>query len=362
VKHLTALGVAAVLAIASLLPASAQEVFGTTNVTGAGSTFAYPIIAKWSESFLRSRSGGDQYRATGGGLDEPATNTSLDYESIGSLGGTLRVRGGFVDFAATDAPLKSDELEKLGLAQFPIVIGGVVAVVNIDGIGPGELKLTGPLLADIFLGKVSSWSDSTIKLLNPGLKLPDAKLAVIHRSDGSGTTYNFAHFLAKVSPQWRDKVGVETLLSWPTGQGAKGNEGAAAAVQQTKNSIGYVEYTQAILAKLSTASIQNRAGNFIVPNNKTFQSAAASANWNTTSDFYLILTDPPGDDAYPIAATVFVLMQKKPGRLRNQRAALDYFQWALENGARDAASLGYVPLPNTLVRHVMAYLAKNLKS
>ena len=193
-------------------------------------------------------------------------------------------------------PLKSDELQKLGLGQFPIVIGGVVVVVNIDGVGPGEIKFTGPLLADIFLGKIQSWSDPAIKALNPDLKLPDAKIAVVHRSDGSGTTFNFTDYLSKVSPQWREKVGSDLLVPWPTGTGAKGNEGVAQAVEQTRNSIGYVEYAQALQTKLSYALIQNRAGRFVRPDAASFQAAAASADWGQTSDFYLLLTDAPGDE------------------------------------------------------------------
>jgi phosphate transport system substrate-binding protein len=255
--------------------------------------------------------------------------------------------------------LKPEDLTKLGLAQFPIVMGGVVPVVNVDGIGPGAIKLTGQLLADIYLGKIANWADPAIKAINPDLKLPDAKIVVVRRSDGSGTTFNWADYLSKMSAQWRDKVGVDTTLSWPTGTGAKGNEGVARAVKQVKNSIGYVEYSHVVQQKLSYALIQNRAGKFVKPDPQSFRAAAASADWAKTTDFYLLLTDAPGDDAYPIAATVFVLMPKQAAASRSSRAALGFFKWSLEKGAKDAAALGYVPLPDTLVKQVQDYWWNN---
>ena len=228
------------------------------------------------------------------------------------------------------------------------------------GSGPGQIKLTGALLADIYLGNVPNWSDPAIKALNPNLKLPDAKIAVIHRSDGSGTTFNFTSFMSGQSPQWRDTVGSDLLVRWPTGTGAKANDGVSRAVRQTRNSIGYVEYAHALQTGLSYAAIQNRAGNFVRPGRQTFEAAAATAEWSKASDFELLMTDAPGDIAYPIVATVFVLMQKGTAP-RRARAALNFFEWSLDKGAKDAADLGYVPLPQTLVLQIKDYWAKNLK-
>jgi phosphate transport system substrate-binding protein len=353
-----ALGASAAVAA---IPAKAQEVAGAAAVTGAGSTFAYPIVSRWAKAYERWVSGVGGMVMAGTGLDDPPTRQALDYEPIGSLAGIMRVRTAAVDFGASDGPLKSDELRKLGLVQFPIVIGGVVAVVNIDGVGPGQIKFTGPLLADIFLGKVQNWSDPAIKAVNPDLKLPDAKIAIVHRSDGSGTTYNFTNYLSKVSPQWRDKIGFDFLVKLPVGTGAKGNDGVAKAVRQTANSIGYVELAQALLTKLSYASLQNRNGQFVVPSPQSFQVTAQSADWGNASDFDLMMTDVPREGAYPIVATVFVLMHKDASP-RRTRAALNFFEWSLDKGAQDASALGYVPLPETLVTQVKRYWASNLKT
>ena len=287
-------------------------------------------------------------------------SSALEYEPIGSLAGTLRAKNGAVDFGASDVPLKSDELAKLGLGQFPIVIGGVVVVVNIDGVGAGEIKFTGPVLGGV------SWQDQNLggsrhQGAQSDLKLPDAAIAVIRRSDGSGTTFNFTDYLSKVSPAWKETVGSDLLVSWPTGTGARGNEGVAQAVKRVKNSIGYVEYAQALQTQLSFALLQNQAGKFIKPDVASFQAAAASADWETTSDFYLLLTNVPASDAYPIVATVFVLMPKAAAPQRT-RAAFDFFQWSLERGAKDAAQLGYVALPDRLVTQVKSYWAKHFKA
>jgi len=345
--------------MAWILPAVGQEV---TTVTGAGSTFAFPVLKKWSRAYLHARSGSGDYPTVNSGLEDAPSGSTLDYEPIGSLAGTMRVATGAVDFGASDVPLSSDELARLKLGQFPIVIGGVVVAVNIDGVGPGQIRFTGPLLADIFLGKIQSWADPAIRAVNPDLKLPDARIAVVHRADGSGTTFNFAHYLSKVSAPWREKLGADTLLAWPLGTGAKGNAGVARAVSETRNAIGYVEYAQAIQSKLSYALIENRAGKFVKPDARSFQSAAASADWGKTSDFHLLLTDAPGDDAYPIVATVFVLMHKQPNWLRRPREAFDFFRWSLDQGARHAAELGYVPLPPTLVQQVKQYWVANFKA
>ena len=361
-RPLAVLGIAtAAFLTVSAAPARAQEVTGAAGVTGAGSTFAYPVISKWSKGYQRWVAGGGDFPIAGSGLDDPPPAPVLDYEPVGSLAGTMRVRTGAVDFGATDVPMKSEDLRKYALTQFPIVIGGVVAVVNIDGVGVGEMRFTGELLADIYLGKIQTWADPAIKAINPNLKLPDAKIAVVRRADGSGTTFNFTDYLSKVSPQWREKVGSDLQVPWPTGTGAKGNDGVAQTVRQTKNSIGYVEYAQAVQSKLSYGLIRNRANNFVKPEPASFQAAAANADWKNAGDFHLLLTDTPGENAYPLVATVFVLMYKQTPQ-RQARAVLNFFNWSLEKGAKDAADLGYVPLPQPLVKQVKDYWAKNLKA
>lgn len=354
--------VVAAFAAMTAVPAPAQEVTGAAALTGAGSTFAsYPVISRWSKAYQKWLAGGGEFAVSGGGLDDPPTAPVLDYEPIGSLAGTMRVKSRAVDFGASDVPLKSAELQSLGLVQFPIVIGGVVAAVNLDGVAPGALKLTGPLLADIYLEKVQSWADPAIRALNPGLDLPGARIELVRRSDGSGTTYNFTNYLSKVSPQWRDKVGSDLQVKWPAGTGAKGNEGISQAVRKTKNSLGYVEYAQARQSKLSFAAIQNRTGQFVTPAPPSFQAAATGADWTQASDFDLLLTDAPGDSAYPVVATVFVLMHKSMPP-RRARAALEFFKWSLDKGAKDAADLGYVPLPPALIAQVKSYWATQLKA
>ena len=342
--------------------ANAQEVIGSSHATGAGSTFAYPVISKWAKAYQRWQAGGGDFPIAGAGLDDPPTRAVLDYEPIGSLAGIMRVRDAAVDFGASDMPLPSEELSKLGLVQFPIVMGGVVPVVNLDGVGPGALKFTGRVLADIYLGKIQDWSDPAIKSLNPDVSLPQAKIAVIHRSDGSGTTFNWALYLSQASQQWKEQIGADTALKWPTGTGARGNEGVSLAVKQSKNSIGYVEYSYMVQMNLSYALVQNSAGKFIRPSAQSFQAAAASAAWNTSEDFYILLTDATGDDAYPIAATTFVLMHKAPKSPARARATLEYLQWSLERGGKDAAELGYVPLTPRLVKQVKEYWLKNIKT
>jgi phosphate transport system substrate-binding protein len=358
--RLAALGVATFITL-SILPARAQDVLGETGIRGAGSTFVYPVLSKWSREYRAALARGGDYPGANSGLEDPPASSALEYEPVGSLAGTLRLKDGAVDFGASDMPMKSDELAKFGFGQFPVVIGGVVVAVNVDGIGPGELKLTGPLLADVFLGKITRWSDAAIKAHNPSLRLPDAAIAVVHRSDGSGTTFNFTDYLSRVSPEWKLKAGSGLLVAWPTGTGAKGNEGVAQAVKRVSNSIGYVDYAQASQVKLSDALIQNRTGRFVRPDAGSFQAAAAGADWGRTSDFYLLLTDAPGENAYPITATVFVLMQKAGSRSRT-RAALDFFRWSLEKGSGTAAQLGYVPLPAPLVQQVKAYWTQVFKT
>jgi phosphate transport system substrate-binding protein len=341
-KRRIALCLAVVAALAGTSHAHAEL------ITGAGSTFAFPILGQWAKAYRVAKTDG---------ADFIPHDIGVDYEPIGSLGGEVRINQRGIDFGATDRPLASAELERNGLGQFPIVMGGVVPVVNIDGVAPGQLKLTGAVLADIFLGKIANWSDPAIKAINPERTLPDAKITVAHRSDGSGTTFNFASYLAKVSPEWRDKVGADTLVKWPTGTGAEGNQGVANLVLRTKNAIGYVEYGQVIRASLAYALVQNRAGNFIKPDAASLQAAAASAEWGKAKDFSLLILDAPGEQAYPIAATTFILMHKKPSSVARSREALRFFRLSLETGARDASALGYVPLPDALVKQVKDYWA-----
>ena len=301
------------------------------EISGAGATFPYPIYAKWAEAY------------------KAKTGVSMNYQSIGSGGGIQQIKKKTVNFGASDAPLKPAELDEAGLTQFPMIMGGIVPVVNLPGVKPGEMKLTGPVLADIFLGKVSKWNDPAIAKLNPGIKLPDQAIAVVHRSDGSGTTYNFADYLAKVSPEWKDKVGVNTSVEWPVGLGGKGNEGVSAVTSQTAGSIGYVEYAYALQNKMTYALMGNKEGNFVAPNAASFQSAAANANWKGTPGYALLLTDQPGKDSWPITASSFILVYKKQDDAATAKAVLDFFAWSYANGAKMAEELDYVPMPASVV-------------
>ena len=307
------------------------------DITGAGSTFVFPILSKWAAD----------YAAT--------TGTIVKYQSIGSRGGIAQIKSASVDFGASDAPLRPDDLQKSGLGQFPLAIGGIVPVLNVEGIKPGEVKFTGPLLADIFLGKVKMWNDRALTDLNPGVKLPAAPIAMVHRSDGSGTTFNWTNYLSKVSAEWRRKMGEGTAVDWPVGIGGKGNEGVAALVLQTSQSIGYVEYTYVLQNKLAYGLVQNKAGSFVKPGAASFQAAAAGADWAQAQDFYLVMTDSPAEDAYPVAATAFILMHKTPKNAAQSKSALAFFRWALENGQKAATELDYVPLPPGLVLQIEAY-------
>jgi phosphate transport system substrate-binding protein len=290
-----------------------------------------------------------------------ANGTKVNYQSIGSGGGITQIKAGTVDFGATDKPLAPDELASSGLAQFPVIVGGVVAVVHITGIDKAQLKLTGPVLADIFAGKVTNWNDPAIVKLNPGLKLPSAAITAVHRSDGSGTSFNFTHYLSQVSPSWKAGPGEGTAVKWPGGVGGKGNEGVAAYVNQIPNSIGYVEYAYVLQNNMAWAFLQNSAGNFVAPSADTFQAAAASADWKNSKDFFLVMTNAPGAQAYPITATTFVLLPKQPKDKGRSDAALKFFKWSLENGQGQAKKLDYVPLPADLVKQVGDYISANVK-
>ena len=315
-----------------------------TDITGAGSSFVYPVLAKWSAAFSEK------------------TGSKINYQSIGSGGGIAQIKAATVDFGASDKPLDTKDLTDAGLGQFPVVIGGIVPVVNLDGIDAGQLKLNGAVLADIFLGKVQKWNDKAIADLNPGTKLPETLITVVHRSDGSGTSFNFTNYLSKVSPDWKEKVGEGTSVQWPTGVGGKGNEGVAAYVKQIKDSLGYVEYAYALQNKLTYAQMQNHAGKWIKPDKTSFQAAAATADWKNAKDFYLIMTDAPGETAWPITATVWAIMYKTPKDATHTKTAFDFFKWSFEHGQKDAESLDYVPLPEALVKQIEAYWKSDFKS
>ncbi|MBR0845596.1 phosphate ABC transporter substrate-binding protein PstS [Bradyrhizobium liaoningense] len=306
---------------------------------GAGSTFVSPVMAKWI----------DTYKARTGNV--------VSYQAVGSSIGLGLIKKETVDFGASDMPLDPKELDKLGLMQFPIVIGGVVPVVNIDGVKPGQIRFTGQVLADIYLGKLKSWNDPAIRAINPDIRLPNAPITVVHRSDGSGTTFNWSNYLSKVSPQWKSSVGEGTSVEWPLGVGGKGNDGVASLVSLVPGSIGYLEYTYALqrLDRISFGMVQNSAGNFVVPDAASFQAAASNADWKAERDFHLVLTNAPGEDAYPITATTFVLMPKAPKSPERSAAAIDFVRWSLENGKSQAETLNYVPLPPALIDQVERY-------
>ena len=313
------------------------------EITGAGASFVYPLISKWSADYAK------------------ATGNKVNYQSIGSGGGIAQIKAGTVDFGSSDKPLPSDELAAAGLGQFPSAIGGVVPVFNLEGVQPGTLRLTGPLLADIFLGKVARWNDPAIAAANPGISLPDEKITIVHRSDGSGTTFNFSNYLSKVSPEWKQKVGEGTSLQWPGGVGGKGNEGVAAYVKQIKGGIGYVELAYALQNAMPYASLQNAAGQWVQPNAESFAAAAASADWANAKDFNLVITDAPGAQAWPITATNFMLMPKQAKDPARSQATLEFFKWAFEQGRPQAEALHYVPLPPELVQQIEAYWAQEFK-
>lgn len=304
--------------------------------TGAGSTFVFPVLSRWSAEHNR------------------LTGAQVNYQSIGSGGGIAQVKAGTVDFGASDKPLDAAELAAAGLVQFPVVIGGVVPVVNLPGLQPGQIKFTGALLADIYLGNVSRWDDPKIAAINEGIALPQTEIQVVYRSDGSGTTYNFSNYLAKVSPEWATKVGEGTSLSWPKGVGGRGNEGVTAFVQQLPNSIGYVELSYVLQTGGVYGALQNAAGQFVQPNAESFQAAAASADWANAEDFNLMITDAGGAEAWPIAASVFVLMPRN-GKPEVRSGVLEFFGWVLDHGQPMATELDYVPLPQPLAEQVKAY-------
>jgi len=323
-----------------LLAGTAQA---ATEITGAGSTFVFPILSKWSAEY------------------DNKTGTKVNYQSIGSGGGIAQIKAATVDFGASDKPMSPEELSQAGLTQFPVVIGGVVPIVNLPGVAAGQLKLTGPVLADIFLGKILKWNDPAITALNPGVKLDDSLITVVHRSDGSGTTFNWVNYLSKVSEEWKTKIGEGTSVQWPTGVGGKGNEGVAAYVKQIAHSIGYVELTYALQNKMAYTQLKNRNGNFVEPSLASFQAAAASADWSKAKDFHLVITDAAGAKSWPVAASVFVIMYKQPKDAARTKTTLDFFRWSIEQGQAQAKALDYVPLPDALVKQIEAHWKAQIK-
>jgi phosphate transport system substrate-binding protein len=304
------------------------------DITGAGATFPYPIYAKWASAY------------------KAKTGNGLNYQSIGSGGGIKQIQAKTVDFGASDMPLKPEDLAKDDLVQFPTVIGGDLPVVNITGVKPGELKLTGAVLAEIYLGNIKKWNDPAIAALNKGVKLSDQDITVVHRSDGSGTTFIWVNYLSKVSPEWKTKVGEGTSVSWPAGVGGKGNEGVASYVQRIPGAIGYVEYAYALQNKMTTVSVQNRDGAFVQANAESFKAAAAGADWSKAPGMYLILTDQAGKESWPISGATFILMHKAQTNADTAREVLKFFDWAYQNGDKLADELDYVPMPDSVVRMI----------
>ncbi|MBL8585487.1 MAG: phosphate ABC transporter substrate-binding protein PstS [Bradyrhizobiaceae bacterium] len=328
---------AGVIAFAAIASAQAAD------ISGAGASFPYPIYTKWADAYKKE------------------TGIGLNYQSIGSGGGIKQIKAKTVTFGASDMPLKATDLDESGLVQFPTVLGGVVPVVNLPGIKPGELVLDGPTTAKIFLGEVKTWNDPAIKKLNPSTNLPSDAIAVVHRSDGSGTTFIFTDYLAKVSPEWKSKVGSNTSVEWPTGIGAKGNEGVANNVAQTKGSVGYVEYAYAKQNKLTFTKLMNADGKAVEPTADSFQAAASNADWTGTPGFGVILTNEPGAASWPIAGATFILIHKQPQDPANATEALKFFAWAYKNGDKMAEELDYVPMPDKVVSAIEEVWAKEIK-
>ncbi len=318
--------------------AAATLAFGVSaqavDVTGAGATFPYPIYAKWAEAY------------------KAKTGVSMNDQSIGSGGGIAQIKAKTVDFGASDMPLKPEDLQAAGLMQFPAIIGGVVPIINLEGVAPGAMRLTGPVLADLYLGKIKTWNDKAITELNPGLKLPADPITIVRRSDGSGTSFIWTDYLSKVSPEWKQKVGAGTAVAWPEGVGGKGNEGVAAYVQRIKGSLGYVEYAYAKKNRMTYAQVQNRDGQFVAPDDATFQAAAAYADWKAAPGFYQILTDQPGKTSWPITGASFILMKVRQGKPESGVEVLKFFDWALKNGQKLASDLDYVPMPDSVAKLV----------
>ncbi len=329
--------------VAAGLVAASTSAFAA-DITGAGATFPFPIYSKWADAYKKD------------------TGNGLNYQSIGSGAGIKQIQAKTVTFGATDAPLKAEQLDKDGLAQWPMVMGAIVPVVNLEGIKPGELVLSGALLGDIYLGKITKWDDPAIAKLNPKLKLPTDAITVVRRSDGSGTSFNFTNYLSKTNPEWKSKVGEGTAVEWPTGVGAKGNEGVAGNVSQTKNAIGYVEYAYAKQNKLTYAALVNSAGKTVQPTIESFQAAASNADWAKAPGYYVILTDQPGEKSWPITAATFILMYKEPVDKAASAEAIKFFKFAFAKGAKAAEELDYIPMPDSVVKMIEKTWSADIKS
>jgi phosphate transport system substrate-binding protein len=334
----TLTGVVAAAGLAFAMTAQAVD------ITGAGATFPYPIYAKWAEAY------------------NAKTGVKMNYQSIGSGGGIKQIQNKTVNFGASDMPLTAAELDKDGLMQFPTVVGGVVPVYNVEGIASGKLRLNGEVLANIFLKKITKWDDPALRALNPGLALPSAAITVVHRSDGSGTTFNFVNYLSKVSDEWKTKVGANTSVSWPAGIGGKGNEGVASYVQRIKYSIGYVEYAYAKQNGMTVATMQNREGQFVLPSYDSFRAAAKYAAWDKAPGFYEIITNEPGKESWPIAASTFILMHKSQDNPAVAKEVLNFFNFGYTDGDKMAEALDYVPLPDNVVQLIRTHWSNNIKA
>lgn len=329
--------------VAAGMVAASTSAFAA-DITGAGATFPFPIYSKWADTYKKD------------------TGNGLNYQSIGSGAGIKQIIAKTVTFGATDAPLKPDQLEKEGLVQWPMVMGAIVPVVNVEGVKPGEMVLDGQALAKIYLGEIKTWNDPAIAKLNPKLKLPSDAITVVRRSDGSGTTFNFTDYLSKVSADWKTKVGSGTAVEWPVGVGAKGNEGVAGNVSQTKNSIGYVEYAYAKQNKLTYTGLINSAGKPVQPTIAAFQAAASNADWAKAPGYYLILTNQPGEASWPITAATFILMHKEPVDKAASAEAIKFFKWAFEKGGKAAEELDYIPMPEPVVKLIEKTWSSDIKS
>jgi phosphate transport system substrate-binding protein len=332
-----------VLGVAGLMTAGVMAQSGRM-ISGAGATFPYPVYSKWAYEYKNQ------------------TGIGLNYQSIGSGGGIEQIKNKTVDFGASDAPRKPAELNERGQIQFPMVMGGVVPVANLQGIGPNQLRLSGDVLADIYLGKITRWNDPALTGLNKGVKLPDLEITVIHRADGSGTTWIFTNYLDKVSKTWHEKVGSDTSVDWPVGMGGKGNEGVASYVKQVPGALGYVEYAYAKQNKLTTLELKNKAGNFVQATTTAFQAAAANADWQHADHFYVVLTDQPGQESWPIAGATFIIIYKNQPKAEVAQTMLKYFDWCYRKGGKIAEELDYIPMPQTVVDLVEATWAKEAKS
>jgi len=314
-----------------------------TNITGAGATFPYPVYAKWAESY------------------KSKTGVEMNYQSIGSGGGIKQILAKTVDFGATDAPMTPEEQEKNGLTQFPTVIGGVVPVINLEGVAAGQLKLSGEVLAEIFLGKITKWNDPKIVADNKGTKLSDKTITVVHRADGSGTTFIFTTYLSQVSDEWKSNVGADKAVSWKTGTGGKGNEGVASYVQRIKGSIGYVEYAYALQNKMTSVQLKNRDGQYVKPDEDSFKAAAANASWDKSKGFFEILTNEPGKGSWPITGATFILVYKTQDKAATGQEVLKFFDWAFSNGNKMASALDYVPLPDNVQKMIRTSWKEQVK-